>query len=96
MHSPFATSALFLSCYLWYHAHHGVTQGEIRARLALGMFFVLELLVTFDSAVRHGQARGVYFPYSTGRVVVVPRVRWCSEAVPAILFLIPLNTPLIY
>jgi putative membrane protein len=30
MISAFATSSLFLVCYLWYHAHHGVThfQGE--------------------------------------------------------------------
>src|SRR6266487_712765 len=25
MLSAFATSSLFLGCYLWYHAHHGVT-----------------------------------------------------------------------
>jgi putative membrane protein len=34
MISAFATSTLFLVCYLWYHAHHGVTrfkgQGAIR------------------------------------------------------------------
>lgn len=34
MISAFATSTLFLICYLWYHAHHGVThfagQGAIR------------------------------------------------------------------
>lgn len=26
MISAFATSTLFLGCYLWYHAHHGVTR----------------------------------------------------------------------
>jgi putative membrane protein len=35
MLSAFATSTLFLICYLWYHAHHGVThftgQGLARA-----------------------------------------------------------------
>lgn len=35
MLSAFATSTLFLACYLWYHAHHGVThfraRGPIRA-----------------------------------------------------------------
>ena len=35
MLSAFSTSALFLVCYLWYHAHHGVTrfggQGAVRA-----------------------------------------------------------------
>ena len=34
MISAFATSSVFLICYLWYHAHHGVTrftgQGAIR------------------------------------------------------------------
>ncbi len=34
MLSAFGTSSLFLVCYLWYHAHHGVTrftgQGAIR------------------------------------------------------------------
>jgi len=34
MLSAFSTSALFLGCYLWYHAHHGVTrfagQGAVR------------------------------------------------------------------
>jgi len=34
MLSAFATSSIFLVCYLWYHAHHGVTrflgQGAIR------------------------------------------------------------------
>jgi hypothetical protein len=29
-------------------------KGEVGVLLALGMFFVLELLVTLDSAVRHG------------------------------------------
>jgi len=52
MLSGFAASSLFLVCCIWYHAHHGVTQGG-NSRLALGMFFVLELLVTLDSAVRH-------------------------------------------
>lgn len=35
MLSAFATSTLFLACYLWYHAHHGVTrfrgQGAVHA-----------------------------------------------------------------
>ncbi len=35
MLSAFSTSALFLGCYLWYHAHHGVTRfrtpGALRA-----------------------------------------------------------------
>jgi putative membrane protein len=35
MLSAFATSTLFLACYLWYHAHHGVTRfpgrGAVRA-----------------------------------------------------------------
>lgn len=26
MLSAFATSSLFLACYIWYHAHHGVTR----------------------------------------------------------------------
>jgi putative membrane protein len=34
MVSAFATSSLFLGCYIWYHAHHGVTrfarQGAVR------------------------------------------------------------------
>lgn len=34
MLSAFATSSLFLVCYIWYHAHHGVTrfprQGPVR------------------------------------------------------------------
>ena len=34
MLSAFATSSLFLGCYIWYHAHHGVTrfagQGAVR------------------------------------------------------------------
>ena len=34
MLSAFATSSLFLVCYIWYHAHHGVTrfarQGAVR------------------------------------------------------------------
>jgi uncharacterized membrane protein YozB (DUF420 family) len=40
MLSAFATSTLFLACYLWYHAHHGVTrfrgQGAVR-----GFYFTL-------------------------------------------------------
>ena len=35
MLSAFSTSTLFLACYLWYHAHHGVTRfagrGAVRA-----------------------------------------------------------------
>jgi putative membrane protein len=40
MLSAFATSSLFLVCYLWYHTHHGVThfagQGAVR-----GFYFTL-------------------------------------------------------
>jgi putative membrane protein len=40
MLSAFGTSSLFLVCYLWYHAHHGVThftaQGFVR-----GFYFTL-------------------------------------------------------
>jgi putative membrane protein len=40
MISAFASSTLFLVCYLWYHAHHGVThftgQGAVR-----GVYFTL-------------------------------------------------------
>ncbi len=40
MLSAFASSTLFLVCYLWYHAHHGVThfsgQGAVR-----GVYFTL-------------------------------------------------------
>lgn len=40
MLSAFASSTLFLVCYLWYHAHHGVThfsgQGAVR-----GVYFAL-------------------------------------------------------
>ena len=40
MVSAFASSTLFLACYLWYHAHHGVTrfagQGAVR-----GIYFSL-------------------------------------------------------
>lgn len=40
MLSAFACSTLFLICYLWYHAHHGVThfsgQGAVR-----GVYFTL-------------------------------------------------------
>ncbi len=40
MLSAFASSTLFLVCYLWYHAHHGVTrftgQGAVR-----GIYFSL-------------------------------------------------------
>lgn len=40
MISAFVTSAVFLACYLWYHAHHGVThfagQGLVR-----GFYFAL-------------------------------------------------------
>jgi hypothetical protein len=66
-------------------------------QLALGMFFVLELLVTLDSAVRHGPRPEAYtFLIAPDELWGFPGVRWCSEAVPAILSLIPLATRLIY
>ena len=97
MLSPFATSALFswlLSLVPrspWRHS-----RGKFGARLALGCPLCLSCLRPLTPQYGTGPARGVYSPYSAGRVVGVPRVRWCSEAVPAILSLIPLATPLIY
>ncbi len=51
MLSAFATSSLFLGCYIWYHAHHGVTvfsrQGAVRdLYLALlGSHTILAVLI---------------------------------------------------
>ena len=51
MLSAFATSSLFLVCYLWYHAHHGLTrfqgQGAIRALYftLLGSHTVLAVVI---------------------------------------------------
>lgn len=40
MLSAFATSAVFLACYLWYHAHHGVTRFSGQG-IARGFYFTL-------------------------------------------------------
>lgn len=40
MLSAFTTSVLFLVCYLWYHAHHGVTHFRGRG-LVRGFYFTL-------------------------------------------------------
>lgn len=51
MLSAFSTSALFLACYLWYHAHHGVTrfpgQGAVRVAYfsLLGSHTILAALI---------------------------------------------------
>ncbi len=64
MVSAFAASTLFLACYLWYHAHHGVTrfqgQGAVRwiyfallgSHTALAAAIVPMVLVTLYRAVR--------------------------------------------
>ena len=64
MLSAFSTSALFLACYLWYHAHHGVTRfagrGAVRAfyLTLLGSHTILAVaivplaLVTLSRALR--------------------------------------------
>jgi putative membrane protein len=51
MLSAFATSSLFLVCYVWYHAHHGVTrfsgQGAVRVAYftLLGSHTILAIAV---------------------------------------------------
>lgn len=40
MLSAFGTSSLFLVCYLWYHAHHGVTHFAAQG-LVRGFYFAL-------------------------------------------------------
>lgn len=51
MLSAFGTSSLFLVCYLWYHAHHGVTrftgQGVIRTFyfILLGSHTILAIVI---------------------------------------------------
>ena len=64
MLSAFSASALFLACYLWYHAHHGVTRfagrGPVRAfyLTLLGSHTILAVaivplaLVTLSRALR--------------------------------------------
>ncbi len=64
MISAFASSSLFLACYVWYHAHHGVTrfagQGAVRAvyfallgsHTVLAAAIVPLVLVTLYRAVR--------------------------------------------
>ncbi len=69
MLSAFATSSLFLICYLWYHAHHGVTHfaagGGVRTfyfallgtHTALAGVIVPLILVTLYRAWRGAFAR---------------------------------------
>lgn len=64
MLSAFGTSSLFLICYLWYHAHHGVThfpgQGGVRtfyftllgSHSVLAAVIVPLILVTLYRALR--------------------------------------------
>src|SRR6266700_7240129 len=64
MLSAFSTSALFLICYLWYHAHHGVTrfsgQGAVRpiyfgllaSHTLLAAIIVPLVLITLYRALR--------------------------------------------
>lgn len=64
MLSAFASSTLFLVCYLWYHAHHGVThfsgQGAVRgayftllgSHTVLAAVIVPLVLVTLYRAIR--------------------------------------------
>jgi len=64
MISAFSTSALFLICYLWYHAHHGVTrfsgQGAVRpiyfgllaSHTLLAAIIVPLVLITLYRALR--------------------------------------------
>lgn len=40
MVSAFLVSAVFLACYLWYHAHHGVTHYE-KAGLMRAVYFAI-------------------------------------------------------
>lgn len=65
MLSAFGTSSLFLVCYLWYHAHHGVTrftgQGAVRlfyfvllgSHTVLAAAIVPMILGTLYRALRH-------------------------------------------
>jgi putative membrane protein len=69
MLSAFGASTLFLCCYLWYHAHHGVTRfpdlGLIRTfyLLLLGSHTLLAavivplILITLSRALRRSFAR---------------------------------------
>jgi putative membrane protein len=64
MISAFVTSTLFLGCYLWYHAHHGVTrfagQGALRgfylsllfSHTLLAVVIVPLVLITLYRALR--------------------------------------------
>jgi len=80
MLSAFATSALFLGCYLWYHAHHGV-KGEIRGTART--WDVLCAWAACDPWLR-STARARPEAYTSliapDELLGVPRVRWCSEA----------------
>jgi len=64
MLAAFATSTLFLACYLWYHAHHGVTRfthhGVVRpiyfalltSHTMLAAVIVPLVLITLSRALR--------------------------------------------
>ncbi len=41
MLSAFTTSTLFLICYLWYHAHHGVTHFQKQGMVRTAYFILL-------------------------------------------------------
>ena len=63
MLSAFASSTIFLACYLWYHAHHGVTRfrgtgavrvlyfGLLGSHTALAVVIVPLVLVTLSRAL---------------------------------------------
>ena len=69
MLSAFGTSTLFLCCYLWYHAHHGVTRfpglGLIRtayftllgSHTVLAAVIVPLILITLSRALKRNFAR---------------------------------------
>ena len=69
MLSAVASSSLFLICYLWYHAHHGVTRfrgvGGIRSfyftllgsHTALAALIVPLVIITLTRALRRNFAR---------------------------------------
>lgn len=69
MLSAFGTSTLFLFCYLWYHAHHGVTHfralGAVRplyfallgSHTVLAVVIVPLVLVTLARALRRNFGR---------------------------------------
>jgi len=69
MLSAMGTSSLFLVCYLWYHAHHGITRfrglGPIRtfyfallgSHTVLAIAIVPLVLVTLSRALRRNFAR---------------------------------------